>query len=61
MQQCTISPQDVQVQILILYQGKCCVKSVRIWSFSGLHSTRMRENTNQKPSNTETFYEMKVN
>ena len=50
MEQCTLSLLDVQVQILILYQGKRCVKSVRIWSFSGLYSVRTPENMNTKTS-----------
>ena len=54
-----------------------CVKSVRIWSFSGLYSSRirteygeilrispysvrMRENTYQKNSNTDTFHAVDI-
>ena len=37
-------------------QDEHCVKSVRIRSFSGPYSVRMRESTDQSNSNTDTFY-----
>ena len=33
-----------------------CVKSVRIWSYTGPYSVRMRENTDRITTNTDTFH-----
>ena len=35
------------IQILIAIQTRVCVKSVRIWSYSGQYSVRIRESTDQ--------------
>ena len=41
--------QGVQVGVILetYLEGHHYVKSVRIWSYSGPHSARMRENTDQ--------------
>ena len=37
-----------------------CVKSARIWSFSGPYSVQMRKNTEQKTPNRDTFHAVPV-
>ena len=47
----------------IKYERWACVKSVHIQSFSGPYSVQMRENTDQKNSESDTFHaeEIKMN